>query len=135
MIRLRARQSKYLRSIPIKQEGIFVLQSVQAETKAHQATYEKSKEASYHVGGSKAAGVWGWPLHPFNAVIENTWSYTSTSPKCLTGAHSNNFATTSLYSDVQNDIHSLLMEVKFFALFALPVLLCNSLAETTAKNS
>lgn len=39
MIRLRARQSKYLRSIPSKQEDIFVLQSVQAETETHQATY------------------------------------------------------------------------------------------------
>jgi len=57
MIRLRVRQSKYLRSIPTKQEDIFVLQSVQAETETHQATYEKGKGASYHMGGgSKQRG-------------------------------------------------------------------------------
>jgi hypothetical protein len=45
-----------LRSIPSKQEGIFVLQSVQAEKETHQATYEKVKGASYHVGGAKKPG-------------------------------------------------------------------------------
>lgn len=115
MIRLRARQAKYLPSIPSKQEDFFFLQSVQDETGTHQATYEKGKGASYYVWGGGEQSNRCVRLTT-TSILRRNREYLELhvyihSHNCLNGAHRNVFTTISLYSDVHSDIHSLHMEV------------------------
>ena len=59
-----------------------LLQNVQTGCGAHPDSYSVSAGDSF--GGSKAAGVWGWPLSS-SGNIQNDWSYiyTSLMPLCL----------------------------------------------------